>query len=182
AVRVGAVVALALEMLRNTRAVRERKRIVEHEIDVVVEIERDRPVVRAGNAHRLQPRVVENLILTVQRDGEQRARPPLEAARLAVGKPDHRRAGAGKHIKERFVEMPDWTRFSARGHFDHVVAHEVARAVRKGKAAARAIAVPWTCLQAEQVMAKVEMNRNAFALSPLTVGIKKKRLGCRQSI
>src|SRR5215472_16763488 len=78
--------------------------------------------------------------------------------------------------------MPDWTGFPASRHFDHVVAHEVARAVRKGKAAAGSVAVPWTCLQAEQIMAKVEMNRDAFALSPFAVWIEEKRLGVRQGI
>ena len=50
---VGAMVPFALEMLGHLGAVRERERVVEHEVDVVEEVERDRTVMRAGEPHGL---------------------------------------------------------------------------------------------------------------------------------
>ena len=72
--------------------------------------------------------------------------------------------------------MADRACLLARGDLDHVVAHEVAGAMREGKAATGVIAVPAAGLQRDQVMAKIEMNGDAFPFRPFAIGIEQKRL------
>ncbi len=173
------MIALAVEILRRPGAIRERERIVEDEIQIVIEIDRDRRIGRARQPYRLEPRIVENLILAVERDREQSLGAPFEAAGLAVRQPYGGRAVADQDIEKGLVEMPQRTRLAPRRDLDHVIGHEVAGAVSVGKAAARVVAIPGGRLQRDQVVAEIEMDGDAFAARPLPVGIEEKFLAFR---
>src|SRR5262249_51335170 len=53
------------------------------------------------------------------------------------------------------------------------IAHEVARAMREGKATTGVVAVPRAGLQGDQIMTEVEVNRNAFTLGPFAIRIEQ---------
>src|SRR5215510_9439917 len=69
--RIGPVIAITFKMLGDAGPIGKRKGVVKHEIEIVIEIESDRTIMRAGKADWFQSGIVEDLILTIQRDGEQ---------------------------------------------------------------------------------------------------------------
>src|SRR5262249_43375936 len=72
--------------------------------------------------------------------------------------------------------MPHRARLAAGRDLDHVIAHEVARAVREGKAAAGVVAVPRAGLERDQIVTEVEVDRNSFTLRPFAIGIEQEWL------
>src|SRR5438477_11349833 len=75
---VSTMIPLPFEMLRLSEPIGEGERIVEDEIEVVVEIERERRIARAGNARRLHSGIVEQLVPAIERNREQGLRAPFE--------------------------------------------------------------------------------------------------------
>src|SRR5215510_14938886 len=72
--------------------------------------------------------------------------------------------------------MLDRTRLPAGGNLDHVVAHEVAGAMRERKAAASIVAIPPAGLEREQIVAKIKVDGNSFAGGPVAIWIQEKIL------
>src|SRR4051794_38226478 len=75
--------------------------------------------------------------------------------------------------------MIDRPRLAAGGHFDDIVAHEVAGTMGEGEATARAVTVPGAGLERDQVVTEIEVNWNALAARPFLVGVEQERFGLR---
>ena len=176
-----AVVAFAVEVLRLAHALGKRAGIVEDEALVVIMIESERQVVRARQPCVFATRRVEDLVLAVERNREQRLRAPFERVLLAVGQPHRGRTIARQRIEERLVQVLHRRGLLAGLHFEHEIGAEVAPAVRVREAAARVVAVPLVGLERQQVMAEVEMHGDALLLDPVHVGIEEdaRALGAR---
>lgn len=169
----GAVLALAFEVPLAAGSVGEGTGVVEDEVEVVEQVDRDRRVVRAGDPYRVLAAGVEHLVLTVERDREQGLGTPLEGSGLTVGQPYLGRSVTGQHVAEHLVQVLDRPGLFPGFHLKYVVGHEVASAVCVSEATARLVTVPGAGFELQQVMAEVEVDGDALAFGPVAVWIQQ---------
>ena len=75
--------------------------------------------------------------------------------------------------EEALIQMFDRRCFATRLNLQHIIGHEIAAAMRMGKAAARIKPIPALGFERQKVMAKIKMDRNAFTIGPIHIGIEK---------
>ena len=107
--------ALALEVLLGGHALGELERVVVDEVRVAEHVEDDGQIGNRREAGGLGSRPVEDLVLRVQRNGEDRARPPLERVLPPVRALDDGRPAPGYDVDQLVVHMPLGLEFAARG-------------------------------------------------------------------
>src|SRR5262249_24849858 len=172
--------ALAAIMSRQAFALGEGEPIVEKERFVVEDVHEDAERVRAGEAHRLAARRVEDLVARVDRRVKRAARPPFERVFAATGYLDHNAAHAGDDIEHLVEQVLLRRRFAAGRHFNEEHRHPVAAALQMHECAVAAVAEPRPRpgFGDEHVDAEILVYRDALPLGPVEIGIEQEfRLG-----
>ena len=164
-------VALAGEVLALAGAVAELEIGVEDEFLVVERVHHQRQVGGGDEQRALAAAGVEMAVLGVERDGEQAARAPLEAALLAVGELDLRAAGAFEHVVDVLVEVALRRGRAAGRDVEHEHVGEIAAALEVQGRALDAVARPMGGRHREAIDAEVLGHREALALDPVEIGV-----------
>ena len=164
-------VALAVVVGALAGSLHEGEVGVEHELFVVKHVQNQRQVGRGDEQRPLAPAGVEVAVLGVERNGEQRLRPPFKAAFAAVGKFELRRAGALEHIVDVFVEVALRRGRAAWRDVEQEHVAEVAAALQVHGGAFDAIARPQPGFDLEEIDAVILGDREAFAGDPVEIGV-----------
>jgi hypothetical protein len=164
-------VALAGEILLLAGALDEIELGAEHEGLVVEGVHHHRQVGGGDDQRALAPAGVEVAVAGVERDGEQAARAPFEAALGAVGEFELGRAAALEHVADVLVEMALRQRRFAGRNVEHEHAGEIAAPFHVHGAALHAVARPVGGRDLEQIEAVVLGDRQALLLHPVEVRI-----------
>ncbi len=132
-------------------AVLEVAGVTEHEIEIVVQVDDGGRVGDRDVARRRLTRAVEMLIPAIERNGEDRARLPLEGDARAGIVPHRGRAAAGEHQDHFLEQMVLRRECLARGDLADIAVVRGARGFVVDEYAPSTLARPWLELDGAQV-------------------------------
>jgi hypothetical protein len=167
----GDEIAFAGIILVLAGAVGEVEVGVEDEFGAVERVHHQRQVGGRHDQRALAPASVEMPVLGVERNREQAARAPFEAALAAVAELELRAARPLEDVNDLLVEMPLRRGGGAGRNVDQEHVGEVAAALEMHRGAVDAVARPRRGCDGEEIDAVALDHRDGFALDPIEIRI-----------
>ncbi len=166
--------AFALEIAVGAEPFGEILIGVEDEILVAEQLDQEREVMHRGQPRALRARAIEMLIFRVERDREQRVRPPFEGMLLAVRRFDLGRAVPVQYIDDFLVQMMHLVRFRAGQKLEAEDRDKIVAPFHKAHRAVHAVPVPEGGLDGRHVHAEILIDRHRLRLAPGEVAVMQK--------